>query len=224
MKSLLDAFGRIVYLFLALLVSFLPEKIKEHDFLLAYNRPGIQIFSGLLVFLTALGFIIGQFLYQVQHSANQNNAVLLNQNTPQSTVANPYMLLGVAALTLYAVQPLSLVCEWMILEGFTRSLCATISEERYGSALIALPYRLIVFLRRILERSLLKVRLGPSRPDTVIPPDRTKSGLLEILSSTDKGWSCKQVVRYREELYILNKKVLKTEVNTGPTVISFGKC
>jgi hypothetical protein len=211
MKIIWAVFKYIAYFVPATLVSLLPEKVKQRDPLLLFNRSSIHVICGLLECLTGFIALFCRFIYQAQHPSNLSIAIATSPIPPGTSVASPQMLLGLAGLALFLLQPSSLVLQWMVLEGFVRALSAFLAEQNYGIAIIVLPYRLISWMQRGANRLWLKCKLGPPRQDTVTPADRTASGLLEICSATEKEWSSKQVVRHSEELYILQEQALNKD-------------
>jgi len=72
-----------------------------------------------------------------------------------------------------------------------------------GIALVSVPWRLTLRLRRWVERANVTSLLGPARPDEIVPAATSRSRLFEVYSFEEKPWSEVQIVEHAGCFYQL---------------------
>lgn len=185
----------------AFAIAPLPEPLKRRGWLSAYLSPLAHAASGLAeVFVSAGLFIAGMVPYLQAFSSGPGLTYLENQKTLDY---GDFFGVGALGYVSYLVRPTSLLLVYCLGEGIARALQAAVWEECPGIALLAVPWRVVVRLRRGVERANLASLLGPPRPDEIVAADASRSRLFEVYSCAEKPWSDGQVVEHGERFYQL---------------------
>src|SRR5690606_28896866 len=108
----------------------------------------------------------------------------------------------------FFITPRALLLVYCVAEGIVRAFETALTGRMLGMAVVALPCRAVEVAVEQSRRARTRALIGPSRPDEVELPDRSRSGLLEIFSVEDKPWSEVQVVEYLGTFYVLSGKRL----------------
>jgi hypothetical protein len=182
-------------------IAGLPERVKQQPPFEGYSTVSMHVLSGIAEITICAGlFIVGMIAYVTEFTSGAGWAAFLTIPQPDT---GHLVGIGVLGYLSYLVRPTSLLLVYCFAEGIVRTLEAALWERQVGVALIAVPWRAVdMFLRRArrAERALL---LGPARPDEIVFPTQSRSGLLEIFSVEDKPWSDYQVVELGGEFYQL---------------------
>lgn len=191
---------------MAVAVTVLPEHLKSEERWQPYATPAMHVLSGLAeCFLCAVAFIVGLISYVSSFARTSGWTYLAHQPT---LGYGDFFAVGALGYVSYFVQPLSLLLLYLYAEGAVRAFEAAFSGRMLGLGLVSLGWRVSAALSRRAERARIAALLGPPRPDEVIAPADSRSGMLEIYSVEDKPWSAMQVVEWREQFFILATREL----------------
>ncbi|MEW6338458.1 MAG: hypothetical protein ACOY3Y_14960 [Acidobacteriota bacterium] len=190
----------------AVAVSLLPERIKMRPRFSPYAWPAAHVISGAVqALLAAATFVVGMLAYVHSFAHGPGWEFLSNQST---TTHREWFAMGALGFLSYLVRPTSWLLLYLYAEGLVRILEISLSERLVGSALVAVPWRLAVWIDRRSRHARLEERLGPPRPDEVVLPEASRFAMLEIYSRDEKPWSEVQVIRYGDAFYRLAEKRL----------------
>jgi ribosomal protein S16 len=189
---------------IALLIALLPERMKEHEPLSAYQSTAAHILSGIIECVLALVlFVYGysQFAGGFAHSTSQAWAA----GGAQNSMAEPEMRgLGVLGFFLYLLHPVSLLSFYVMAEGYVRAFAAGMTGRCHGIAASWVIYRIAVFARKTRRDALLRAQLGPYEPDSLFNDEA--SSALVLTSVENKDWRERQVAQYKDDFYILSAR------------------
>ncbi len=185
----------------AFAIAPLPESVKRNGALAPFVTPAAHVASGMAEIVLSAGlFINGMIAYVQAFSAGPGLAYLMSR---PSLTHGDFFGIGALAYLSYLVRPTSLLLAYCLGEGIARTLHAALWEGTAGIALLAVPWRVAGQFRRAGRRARIAVLVGPPRPDEVVPPERSRSRLLEVYSTADKPWSEYQVVEHEGRFYQL---------------------
>jgi hypothetical protein len=204
--SNLDWVHRLLFELASFGVATLPEHVKQQDRLSPYATTRTHVLSGVLEFFAAVSFfVVAMVRYVVGFSNTQGYAAVSSMPT---TDYGTFFGVGALAYLSFLITPQALLLVYCVAEGLVRAYETALTGRMLGMALVALPWRVVEHLLERSRKARLAVLLGPVRPDELLLPAHTRSGLLEIYSVEDKPWSDVQVVEYRGIFYILTGKRL----------------
>jgi hypothetical protein len=188
----------------AFLLSWLPEPVKGRGRMQHLNSPSVHVVSG--VFEMILGFVLLVGWYS--HFMVKFNGLLAVAATNSGICLTEAELGGMGQIGFlsFLFQPLTFVIWAIIGEGLVRGLCAFLVARTPGTVVIALPYRLVLFLRERRNTTSRLAALGPLRPDELNPPERNPNGLLEVFAAREKPWPRNQVVEYGSRFFIFDNR------------------
>ncbi len=109
----------------------------------------------------------------------------------------------------YAIKPTSLFVSAFAIDGLVRGIDAYVNEGRRGLWLLELLDWVTRTMRGRAAGKAMDTRLGPPRPDELVPPARSESGLLELYTVEDKAFFELQVVRVDGALYIIEDRGIR---------------
>jgi hypothetical protein len=173
-------------------VALLPERVKQRDALAPFASVSAHVVSGLAEIVVSVGlFIVGMIRYVASFSAGPGTIYLVHQPT---LGYGDFFGMGALGFLSYLIRPTTLLLLYCFAEGIVRALEAAVWERMLGLALVSVPWRLALRARRALAHARTAALLGPPRPDELVPPERSRSRLLELYSAEEKPWSDYQVV------------------------------
>jgi hypothetical protein len=206
-----DFLARLQFTLTALLVSTFPERAKRDGWPAVYASAAAHAFSGWVEVLISVGVFGVGLLHYLNTFSNSTGWTYLS-NLPSSTIWD-WRGVGLIGALSYLLTPLAWVSLYCIVEGVLRALDAVFSERMLGVALVALPWRAVVALRRLSARRRLEERLGPERPDEVVNGEPGSPVALAIFAAREKPWSERQVLEYGDDFYTVVRRQI---VPRGP--------
>jgi hypothetical protein len=194
------------YYLLAFLVSWLPEELKERQQLQPLNSPAVHVVSGALECMAAFALLSVSFFRQLDDFTGSLAAVLTGSALSTDVTQSDLIGMGALGFIAFFLQPLPFVYIAFILEGVIRIASAILMRRTLGTMVLAVPYRLAIFVRRQKETLLRWSMLGPPGPDAVLPRELSPSGMLEICASRPKPWHENQVLEFANRFYVLDNR------------------
>ncbi len=182
-------------------VAVLPERVKREGWPSTFASPSAHIASGLAEIVVCAGlFIVGMISYVTAFSQGPGYTYLVHRPT---LGYGDFFGMGALGYLSYLIRPTSLLLLYCFGEGILRSLEALVWERMLGLAIVSVPWRLALRVRRTAEQANTRLALGPPRPDEIVPPERSHSRLFEVYSVEDKDWSDYQVVEHEGRFFML---------------------
>ncbi|MFH1176416.1 MAG: hypothetical protein V1750_03330 [Acidobacteriota bacterium] len=192
---------RVLLALLAFVIAALPERVKQQPPFEGYSTVSMHVLSGIAEIIICAGlFIVGMIAYVTEFTSGAGWAAFLSIPRPDT---GHLFGIGVLGYVSYLFRPTSLLLVYCFAEGIARTLDAALWERQLGVGLVAVPWRAVETFQRRARRAERALRLGPARPDEIIFPPQSRSGLLEIFSVEDKPWSDFQVIELGGEFYQL---------------------
>ena len=185
----------------AFAVAVLPEGVKREGRFAFFLSPAAHIASGLVELAVSAGLFINGMIAYVK-AFNAGPGLVYLESRP-SLGYGDFFGIGALAYLSYLIRPTSLLLVYCFGEGIARALHAAVWEGLPGIALLAVPWRLALRLRRFLARANVTSLLGPARPDEIVPAAASRSRLFEVYSYEDKPWSEYQIVQHEGSFYQL---------------------
>lgn len=116
---------------------------------------------------------------------------------------------GLMILLSYAIQPASLLWLTFVADGLLRAIDAGVNDGRRGVWVLELCDRIALELRGLAAGRAMAARLGPERPDEIVRPDESASGLLELYTVHDQPFFEQQVVRLDGAFFVIAARGLR---------------
>jgi hypothetical protein len=190
----------------ALLLSWLPEPVKERGWLRQFNSPAPHVVSGAVEMLAGLGWLCHSFFLFMDGFSTTVAGATANARSCADVTRADLSGFGAIGFLSFLFQPVSLVCYVIILEGIGRSLAAFLTGRTPGTLALAIPRALLVFAMNRKKAAFRRSALGPPRPDELRPIGSAGSGFLEVVSAGEKPWHDRQALEYAGEFYILDTR------------------
>ena len=188
------ALGFVVTIF----VSFLPPRYRgwwRHHESEEWNQP--TVVSGLV---QALGFAAlyayGYFWYRDWRIRTQLEMIEGVDVDPTFQAAVEYGA-GVFSVFEYALNPLSMILLYFLIEGTVRMIAALSAGHCIGT----LPLHLVAMVHGKLSRASAERALGPKAPDLVETGDGAEFDLRISCSRPKETWDRLMTISYKDELY-----------------------
>lgn len=178
----------------AFAIAPLPERVKCEGRLAFFLSPAAHVASGMVEVAMCAGLFINGMIGYVQ-AFNAGPGLTYLQSRPSLDMGD-FFGMGALAYLSYLVRPTSLLLVYCFGEGIVRAVHAAVWEGTPGIAIVAVPWRLAVRLRRATERANITSLLGPARPDEIVPAAASRSRLFEVYSFEEKPWSEYQIVEH----------------------------
>jgi hypothetical protein len=196
--------GLVAGAVLAFLVALLPERVKADPRFQPYSLRGAHITSA-VVELFACGVLFATGLVGYMTSYTESLARRLTAAPMDQAQMAGVTLFGFVT---YLTTPRGWICGYGIAEGFVRVITSVLTEARTGIGPLWLAFKVMDRLGSSMDRRELEQKLGPERPDEVVPASESGSGMLEIFSRNRKEWSDRQALEYRQVFYMLASRAL----------------
>jgi hypothetical protein len=185
----------------AFAIAPLPEPVKRTERFAFFLSPAAHVASGMVEIAMCAGLFINGMIGYVQ-AFNAGPGLVYLQSRPSLDYGD-FFGMGALAYLSYLVRPTSLLLVYCFGEGIARAVQAAVWEGTPGVALLAVPWRLAMRLRRTAQRAHTAALLGPQRPDEIVPAEASRSRLFEVYSVEDKPWSEYQVVEHEGRFFQL---------------------
>lgn len=196
-----DFYERQKFALVSFLVAFLPEHVKEWPRVEVWvSRPGVVLSGAVETFAAAGLFIAGVIAYVTSFARGPGWEFLSSRPT---TTFFDWAGVGALGFWSYFFTPSGMFFVYCLAEGMVRTFEVLLTGRKLGVAAISVPWRLAEWIAARSARVQLAAKLGPARPDEVVPPEQSPAGTLEIYSVEEKGWSERQVIEYGEDFWIL---------------------
>lgn len=186
-------------------LSLLPERWRKSWFGSAgINWPRAAAVSGFMEGFVCLSLLIAWYLHYIQVASAEQAALvaetLATKSTPAgATGAGMSYAMGLAALTAFALHPLTWVLAYFSIEGVARCLAATLTEETMGTLPLVLVDRAILRSRqRAYEQRV------PLVADAVTRGGERDPWALKVESCRPKpAWRPMQAVLWENEYFLV---------------------
>jgi hypothetical protein len=198
---------RLRFTLTALVVSTFPERAKHSGWPAVYASPAAHAFGGWVETLVSAGLFVVGFLRYVQGFVNGPGWAYLSHK-PGTLGYGDFFGMGALGYVSYLLTPIAWVTVYCFAEGILRALDAAFSQRMLGVTLVVLPWRALLAARAAGKRARLAGRLGPERPDEVVPGEEDSAVALSIFTSREKPWADQQVLEYRDDFYQVTGKQL----------------
>jgi len=200
-QRVVDFLERQRFAAFSFLVAYLPEHVRARPRVGVWVSRPAAVLSGAVEIVAAAGlFIAGVISYVSGFARGPGWEYLASRPT---TTIHDWMGVGALGFWSYLLTPQGMFLVYCLGEGIVRTFEVLLTGRMLGVAVIAVPWRLVELLQARSARARLALRLGPARPDEVVRPEQTRSGMLEIYTVEDKGWSERQVLELGEEFWML---------------------
>jgi hypothetical protein len=197
----LNLWERLIFVAVAMAITVLPERAKSHDRLQPYVSTAAHVLSAYLEVALAAGlFVWGMISWVSRFSHGAGWTYLASQPT---LGYGDFFAMGALGYISYLFRPTTWLIMYCFAEGVVRALEAAFWDRPVGLGVVSLGWRVAIWVRTAARRRRLATLIGPPRPDEIVLPARTRSGLLEIYSVEEKPWSDYQVVKLDDEFYQL---------------------
>lgn len=182
-------------------ITVLPERVKSRDRLQPYVSTVAHVLSAYLEVALAAGLFVWGMISWVSGFSHGAGWTYL---TSQPTLGyGDFFAMGALGYISYLFRPTTWLILYCFAEGVVRALEAAFWDRPVGLGFVSLGWRVATWARTFARHRRLVTLIGPPRPDEIVRPARTRSGLLEIYSVEEKPWSDYQVVELDEEFYQL---------------------
>jgi len=180
--------------------AFLPTRWKDKPELLGLVHVSGTILNGMLELIVGLVlWTAGLFTlaFEVHEAAALEMAGTGGVPSPMQIAFSAMILVS------HALRPSAMFFASMAFDGLIRIAGAVANQSNRGPWFVDLADWLWLKFRADRVSRDLAERIGPSRPDELLRPEASESGLLELWSTDDKPFSTRQVVLLEAELYLI---------------------
>lgn len=199
-------FSSCIAFFVGFVIAVVPRRLKRQRPWSLYATAAPHVFSG----IAELGIAVGLYALSLTAYARDFHATTQGALAAGPGMPNPVAVgTSVVVLLGHAIHPASILLAIFVVDGLVRALDAGVTGGRRGVWIVELADTLLRLAGRKLAGRALSKKLGPPRPDEVVRPGASASGLLELYSVEDKPFFEQQVVRVDGCLYIIQEWELR---------------
>jgi hypothetical protein len=199
-RALQGFLERLGFTLVALVVSTFPESVKRSGWPSVYASAGAHAFGGWVEALASAGLFGVGFLRYVSNFMQGTGGTYL-MHKPGSLTYGDFFGTGALGYVSFLFTPVAWVTLFCFAEGILRALDAAFSERMLGMAVVALPWRASLAVRRAAKRKRHVALLGPERPDEVVVGKAGESIELTVFAAREKPWGDHQVIECEGDFY-----------------------
>lgn len=192
---------RCIFAVVALAVTVLPERVKEHPRLQPYATVAAHLLSAYAEVVAAVSLFVWGMIRAVS-GFSHGPAWQYLVSKPLLTHRD-FFAMGALGYVSYLAQPTTWLLLYCFAEGVVRAYEAAFSDRRIGLGVVWLGWQLGRLARHGVRRRRLDRLLGPTRPDELVLLPRGGPIALEVFTVEDKPWSETQVVEFEGAFYEL---------------------